>query len=280
MFTLAKHLRRRYNTQALLRHTGRIGFGVSMNGLIGYTGFVGGNLRRQRQYSALYNSVNVAEMQGQHFRRLVCAGVSAVKWLANKDPEGDWEKIAALIDVLKTVTADQFVLISTIDVYAKTQELDETFDNHGVPHHAYGTHRLKFEDFCRTHFSRCQIVRLPGLFGAGLKKNVIFDLMNDHCLELIAPGSSFQYYGLENLSDDLDKIERTEIPIINLFTEPVFTSEVIERFFPGKIVGTQATPEVHYNLWTKYANLWGKTGCYCYSREEVFAQMEKFIFNR
>jgi len=248
-----------------------------MNSLIGYTGFVGGNLLAQRQYDGVYNSANFSELRGKHFRRLVCAGISAKKWIANKNPEEDWEKIAALVDVLKTTTANKFVLISTIDVYASTQKLDESFDCHGIPNHAYGTNRLRFEEFCRTHFSHCQIVRLPGLFGAGLKKNVIFDLMNDNCLEMINPKSSFQYYDLDNLSDDLERIDQTDIPVINFFTEPIFTSDIIDRFFPGKPVGMQSAPEAHYDLRTKYAPLWGKTGCYCYSQEEIFAQLERFI---
>lgn len=52
-----------------------------MHGLIGYTGFVGGNLAAQREYQALYNSRNFKEMAGKHFSRLGCAGVS----VHNKD---------------------------------------------------------------------------------------------------------------------------------------------------------------------------------------------------
>ena len=97
-----------------------------------------------------------------------------MKWKANKAPEEDWEKIAALIDVLKTVQAKKFVLISTIDVYAELQGMDESFDCHSRSNHAYGTNRLRFEDFCREHFPDCMIVRLPGLFGNGLKKTTVW----------------------------------------------------------------------------------------------------------
>ena len=249
----------------------------SMHGLIGYTGFVGGNLASQREYQALYNSRNFKEMAGKHFARLVCAGVSAVKWQANKDPEGDWLKIDALCEVFKQVTADKFILISTIDVYASHNAMDEDFDNHNVENHAYGRNRLRFEDFCRSQFPECMIVRLPGLFGEGLKKNVIFDLLNDNCLEMINPESSFQYYYLKNLSNDIELAENAGLKLINLFTEPVATKEIIAEFFPGKKVGWQPAAEGHYNLFTKNAGLWGKNGHYCYTHDEVLAQLGEFI---
>lgn len=248
-----------------------------MDALIGHTGFVGGNLRGQRHFDGLYNSMNFKEMANMHFSRMICAGVSAVKWQANKNPEEDWAKISALIDVLKTVAATEFVLISTIDVYATTSGLDESFDNHHVQNHAYGTHRLQFEDFCTSHFPNCTIVRLPALFGPGLRKNIIFDLLNDNCLEMINPKSSFQYYDLRNLSDDIDRIKKNNVRLVNLFTEPVSTQSILEAYFPNKKVGMAPAKEGHYDLFTKHAGLWGKEGKYIYSAQEVMTQLGDFI---
>lgn len=248
-----------------------------MNCLIGYTGFVGGNLYDQRSYDLPINSKNFQELRGRNFDRIFCAGVSAVKWKANKDPEGDWANISALIDVLKTVRAEKFVLISTIDVYPAVRELDESFDCHSLPNHAYGTNRLKFEDFCREHFPNCMIVRLPGLFGNRLKKNVIYDLLHDNCLEMINPASSFQYYCLDNLSDDIERCEKNGLELINLFTEPIGTWEILKRFFPEKEVGSKPSPEVHYDLTTSHADIFGKKQGYVYSKAEVLTQLAAFI---
>lgn len=248
-----------------------------MNCLIGYTGFVGGNLASQRHYDVLINSKNFHEMEGKTYDRIVCAGVPAVKWKANKDPEGDIAHINELIEVLKTVSCNKFVLISTIDVYPVNSNADEDFDCHSPNHHAYGRHRLFFEEFCRNHFSDVMIVRLPGLFGKGIKKNVIFDLLHDNCLEMINPDSCFQYYYLRNLSDDIDLAEKQGIPLINLFTEPIQTKMILERFFPTKKVGTDPSPQAFYNLFTKYSYLRGMTGKYLYPAEEVLAQLNEFI---
>jgi len=248
------------------------------NALIGYTGFVGSNLAEQSAFTDLFNSKNFESMRGQHFDEVVCAGVSAVKWLANKDPELDWARIQQLLDVLKTVTADRVILISTIDVYATTQGLDESFDCGSVENHAYGRHRLAFEDFCRAQFANCYVVRLPGLFGANLKKNVIYDLLNDNCLEMINKASRMQYYDLKHLTADIELAVAAEIRLINLFTEAVASSEIIEHFFPEKSVGQAAVGEVHYGLQTCHADLRGRgDSLYLYSKEEVLADMATFI---
>ena len=82
------------------------------NALIGYTGFVGSNLAEQAPFEHLYNSKNIEEMNGEHFDTVVCAGVSAVKWLANKEPENDRANIAKLEATLASIKAKKFILIS------------------------------------------------------------------------------------------------------------------------------------------------------------------------
>ena len=245
--------------------------------LIGYTGFVGGNLHQQNRFDCLYNSKNFREMVGETFDELVCAGVSAVKWQANKGPEKDQLRIKELQDVLLTLNAKRLILISTIDVYPIMQGKDETFDCHSMENHPYGSHRLAFEDFCKEHFQECFIVRLPGLFGNGLKKNVIYALLNNNCLEMINTDASYQYYDLSNLWCDIQRIITSNTKLVNFFTEPVATKDIVKKFFPHKELGQNPIPEGHYDLHTIHANLWGKDGRYIYSKEEVLEQMNKFI---
>lgn len=245
--------------------------------LIGHTGFVGNNLLQQHEFTDLYNSKNYKEMSGQEYDLVVCAGVSAVKWLANKEPEKDSASINALQDVLSTVSARQFILISTIDVYPVTHGKDESFDCGSVENHAYGKHRLSFEEFCANKFNDCAIIRLPGLFGNGLKKNVIYDLLNDNCLEMINVESSFQYYYLNNLWADIQIAVKNNLKLLNLFTDPVQTREIYETFFPSKKIGQDKVQEAHYDLHTKYASYWNNSGDYIYTKDQVMQQLTEFI---
>ena len=249
-----------------------------MNCLIGYTGFVGSNIASKRQFDVLVNSKNSKDIIGQSFDEIVCAGVPAVKWKANAHPDEDIACINSLIDVLKTTTAKKFTLISTIDVYAPKTGVDEKYDCHRDENDPYGKHRLMFEDFCKSHFNDVLVVRLPGLFGYGLKKNVIFDLMNDNCLDAINPKSSFQYYFLDHLADDIDLFrDKISTGVVNVFTEPIVTEEIASKFFAGKDIGQNAGKEVHYDAHTIFASINGKTGCYMYSKDEVMRDLEEYL---
>lgn len=245
--------------------------------LIGHTGFVGGNLFAQRPFDATFNSSNFREMAGRHFTEIVCAGLPAVKWQANQAPDEDRRRIRELEEVLESVTADRFVLISTIDVYPLLRDADEGYDCRPVPNHAYGRHRLAFEDFIAARFRNNFVTRLPGLFGPGLKKNVIFDLLHDNRVEAINPDSSFQYYDTRLLWGDIERQLRAGVRLLNIFTEPVRTGAIIERHFADMTVGEKRGDEIHYDLRTKHASLWGKAGGYAYSGDEVMARLDDFI---
>lgn len=247
--------------------------------LVGYTGFVGSNLNSQHKFDDFYNSLNINELKNKEYDLIIFAGVPSVKWLANKEPEKDLTIIDNLIDILKTVKTKKFILISTIDVYPLTSKLNEDYDCSSLDNHAYGSNRLKFENFCSLNFSGSMIVRLPGLFGDGIKKNVIYDLLNDNCLDMINIDSSFQYYFLDNLWSDIEKAYNEKIKVINLFTEPITTKEIIDNFFQEKIneVGKNKVRKGNYNLFTKYSSLWNRKENYISTKQDVLKDLEIFI---
>jgi len=72
---------------------------------------------------------------------------------------------------------ERFVLISTVAVlagFAASSEDDAAFESTT----AYGVNRRRLEVFVAERFPGALIVRLPALFGPGLKKNFLFDMMN------------------------------------------------------------------------------------------------------
>ncbi len=97
---------------------------------------------------------------------------------ANKFPDRDRGQIHCLIERLASLKARRFILISSIAVLANFANGDDETTTAFQEDLAYGRHRRELEAFTETHFRQGLIVRLPALFGQGLRKNFIFDLLN------------------------------------------------------------------------------------------------------
>ena len=148
------------------------------DGIIGHTGFVGSSLLKQRSFPNLYNTSNVDCIVGQSFETLVCAAAPGSMFTANRDPESDLAQIDSLINILTKVQARYFILISSIAVLKDFANGDEEDTKAFQQDFGYGRHRRKLELFVEEKFEKSLIVRLPALFGEGLRKNFIFDLLN------------------------------------------------------------------------------------------------------
>ncbi len=247
-------------------------------GLIGHTGFVGGVLKQVGAFSDLYNSKNSEAMKGQSFDGLVCAGVSAVKWWANKNPDEDWAAIERLIAALDETQVGELILISTIDVYPDpSQALDEAAIIEPEANHAYGRHRLHLESWVQKRFQRVRVVRLPALFGPGLKKNALYDLMHDNAVGQINPAGRFQWYPLDRLWSDLQRVRAEDLSLVNLFTEPLAMRRIIGRYFPTAAVAAETLPAPHYRLRTRHAELFGGADGYILSAEGCLDAIGAFL---
>jgi nucleoside-diphosphate-sugar epimerase len=248
-----------------------------MNALIGHSGFVGGNLLACRSYDALFRSTDIASIRGREFEHVVCAGIQAMKWWANLHPEEDLAGIDRLLDALSDVKVDRFTLISTIDVYPSPRGVDEDTPIKTAGHHAYGLHRLYAEQRIAEMFPRTLVLRLPGLFGPGLKKNVIYDLIHANNLHQVHPGGVFQYYDLRRLADDIDKAWSLGCSTLNISSGPLGTSEIRDRFFPGKALGGTGTAPSGYDMRSKHAAAWAESAGYLYSKEQVLSDLGDWL---
>ena len=144
--------------------------------LVGSTGFVGGNLRAKHTFAAVCHSSDIAAQYGTRPDLCVYAGVPAAMFLANADPEADMEVMRTARENLRKIAPKSLVFISSIAVFADSRGRceDDAPDTDGLP--AYGRNRLQLEQWVREDFNDALIVRLPALYGAGLKKNFLFDL--------------------------------------------------------------------------------------------------------
>ena len=237
--------------------------------IIGFSGFVGSTLLKQTPFESLYRSTNISDIEGQSFDTVVCAGAPAQKWIANQEPEADRHKIDGLIACLKTVNCKTFVLISTVDVFKSPIGVDEltSVDESGL--HAYGLHRRLLEKFVESHFANHLIVRLPGLVGPGLRKNVIFDFLNDNNLHAIESRGVFQFYPMVNLWYDIQTALNAGLNLVHLTAEPISVADVSKKGFGKAFVQVLANTPSTYDMRTRHAQVFGASGHYQYSIRET-----------
>jgi nucleoside-diphosphate-sugar epimerase len=245
--------------------------------LIGYTGFVGTNLRRQNRFDALFNSQNIDEICGQSFELLVCGGMPAAKWIANKDPDADLANMNRLLANLKQVSVERLVLISTIDVYPRPVDVDEATPIDLRGHHAYGRHRCMLESAVRDHFGSVTIVRLPALFGPGLKKNAVYDLLNGHQIENIHCDAIFQWYNVDRLWADIQRALTANLPLVNFATEPVSVAEMARVAFGIEFDNRPDQQPARYDFRSKHDRVFGGQDGYLYLRRQILMEMRDYV---
>ena len=146
--------------------------------LVGYTGFVGGNIAEKHSFEGLYNSRNIQEAYGSCPELLVYSGIRAEMFLANKFPQKDLENMDEAIGNIKKINPKRLVLISTISVYDNPVGINEDVVIHENKLTAYGKNRRYLEKWVLENYKDCLIVRLPALYGTGIKKNFIYDMIH------------------------------------------------------------------------------------------------------
>ena len=230
-----------------------------MNILVGNTGFVGKNIEKLKEckpYSNIY---------------LSC--LPATKWKVNQNLYQDIKNINKLIEFLKDNKYNNVYLISTIDVYSDSPlEVDEDYKPNFSSIN-YGSNRLFFEYYLKEviDFKNFKIFRLPALYGKYLKKNVIFDLINNNQLEKINLNSYYQWYDLNDLANHIKQFSSFDGEVFNLFTEPIHTYELVNTFFPDKKIGYFGNT-IKYNFKTKYSE-----NKYLYDHEESLNKIRSFL---
>tara|TARA_Y100000816_G_scaffold246458_1_gene194812 strand:- start:197 stop:895 length:699 start_codon:yes stop_codon:yes gene_type:complete len=206
-----------------------------MKALIGHSGFIGSILKKKYKNCHLYNSKNISKIKNKIYSEIICAGLPAAKWKANKFPKKDSANFNKLKRNINFVSCKLFILISTIDVHKKAE--------------TYGVNRMKLESFIKKKFSNYLIVRLPAVFGKGLKKNILFDLLNDNQINKINKKDFFQWFDVSLLYSEIQKIKKKKISnkIIELYSPPIQNTEIL-KFFPNVNLQIKNKRIVKYNF--------------------------------
>lgn len=246
--------------------------------LIGSTGLVGTTLKESIKFDYEFNSKNINDFLNHDYvdAELYLSCLPATKWMVNKNIPEDLKNIDRIIDVISKKSYKKVILISTIDVYCDSPlMLNETYPI-GVKKLSYGTNRYFFEMLVENlvDFEELKIFRLPALYNKHIKKNILYDLINNNNIEQINTNSSFQWYNLDNLSTDIESYSNAhpKRKLFNLFTEPLDTKEIVKLFPQYENIGTFSELRNEYNFKTNLT----EEG-YILSKEEVLEDIKRFI---
>lgn len=89
--------------------------------------------------------------------------------------------------------------------------------------------------------------------------------------------SVYQFYPLHRLWDDINTSLKNDIRLLHTATEPVSAAELYFYVTGEKFTNETNGQPARYNYITKHGNIFKKTGGYILSREEVLADIKKFI---
>jgi hypothetical protein len=137
-------------------------------------------------------------------------------------------------------------------------------------------HRRWLEKFVASQFERHLVVRLPGLVGPGLRKNVIFDFLNDNNVHAIDSRGVFQFYPMVNLWPDIQIALRADLKLLHLTAEPVSVADVSGLGFGRPFSNASVQTPGRYDMRTRHAGLFGGVGHYQYSARETLLAVRAY----
>lgn len=247
-------------------------------GLLGSDGFVGQTICKKLVEIRKFNRKNMQELLEVNLDFLIVSAVSAEKWRANIDPSSDLENIERLIRFLKKIQTKKLLLISTIDVMGTNHEFNEDSPRLEVIPSPYGLNRNFLERRINEIFEESSILRLPGLFGPGLKKNLLFDIINKDIIDTPPLESTYQYLFAPRIIDLIDEMVSSEIKLFNAATEPIKVRDLIHEAktsLAPVVKNFQRIKDasiIHYKMKTKY-----REGGYLMKSSEVLNEIGGWI---
>jgi hypothetical protein len=245
--------------------------------LVGSTGLVGQTIKESVNFDFEFNSKNIHQFDEvvPNGCELWLSCLPATKWMVNKDLKKDIENIYSILSIIKEKKYSKVVLISTIDVYNDSPLFVDELYKPNFGKLSYGNNRLLFE-FLVGEFlikDNYKIYRLPALFNSKIKKNILFDLINNNNIESIDGNTHFQWFNLDNLYKFIINTIESERTLFNVFTEPIKTQEIIDLFpkHKNKTLLT-SSGSIIYNYKTNTT-----VSGYIQSSNDVLIEIKKFV---
>lgn len=246
--------------------------------LVGNTGLIGQTLKEELTFDLEFNSKNMNEFSTHTMDKaeLWLSCLPATKWLVNKNINQDIDNIYSIINTLSVRKYSKIILFSTIDVYSDSPLKSNEDYPINFKSLNYGSNRYLFELLVTQllQYDDIKIFRLPALFSKRIKKNVLFDLINQKNLDQININSAYQWYNLNNLHKDIFFYSKKypNEKIFNLFTEPIETKLIVNLFPEISNQVTTTSNRIEYDYYSKYGD-----GGYISNKEVILEEIKNLI---
>lgn len=188
--------------------------------ILGHTGFVGQTVYKYMSKSHHVQGINSKTKSiptGEFDVVINCAG-SSKKYLAHENPSKDFYINASVFSTVLKLNMKKFIHISSIDAGA-------IVDNN------YTRSKLAMEECVQLYFPDATILRLGGMIGDGLKKNVIYDIINNQNLH-ITFDSICNYISTQEVAKIIEKVIDLNIKKITITvasSKPITVKEIIKE---------------------------------------------------
>lgn len=161
--------------------------------ILGGDGFVGSGYKKffdekQVNYRVI-NKSNYIKFKGKKCDILINCSTNSKKFLAEKNFKLDFDlTVNHTLNSITDFKYDKYVLISSGEVYYKKSK-SATYENNQIKIDKisnYGFNKYLSEILVQKYCDKYIIFRMGGFVGEGIKKNIVYDLLNNKKLRLKA----------------------------------------------------------------------------------------------
>lgn len=231
--------------------------------LLGAEGFLGKAIsftleKHKLKYTPITRK-NYKRFVGKSCNILINSSTNSKKFLSETDFDYDYnETVNNVLNSIKNFKFKKYILISSSDVYNEKNQLDKTKENSIIDVSSlsnYAFNKYYAELLVQKKIKNWLIFRCGGLIGKGLKKNPIYDLLNNKKL-FIDPKSKFQFIDTVEVAEIILVIIKRKIKnnIFNLSGQGnIKIKDIIQRY-NFKPSYSDVLNLVNYNINTKKIN--------------------------
>ena len=215
-------------------------------------GLIGKRLAKFVNPTHTFNSKTLLDLPMNDYDTVYVAAPSGNRIWASENPGFDQASTGLLIRNLLVTRCNRIVLMSTGDTQVR-------------PDTGYGKNRLELETAVRGRFSNHYIIRLPGLIGNDITKNILYDIKHQtDWATKINTLTKQQWYPLDNLEQDITSILSNDQREVNLVSEPILNQDIVDQFKQSTVNTTSSG--INYDL-----------GPYTYTKEEIFEAISLYL---